>query len=148
MPSMGGFYFPGPPGRPSARLARRSEGSFSAQSHLPLEHSSPQVSLRGCQGFTCWLGSSPFLMKGHAGGVFVAYTAGRSEGPTVRPPRERPQTAVCQGTEALSYFMRKKTNKQIQRSKERGKKGNHGDHPKEPKTANTASRAVGRSALF
>lgn len=58
------------------------------------------------------------------------------------PSEEGPQTAVCQGTEALlSYFMRKKTNKQTKRSKERGKKGNHGDHPKEPKTANTASRA-------
>lgn len=86
MPSVRGFYFPGPPGRPSARLARRSEGSFSAQSHLPLEPSSPQVSLRGCQGFTCWLGSSSFPMKGHAGGVFVACAAGRGGGPTVRPP--------------------------------------------------------------
>lgn len=111
MPSMGGFYFPGPPGRPSARLARRSEGSFSAQSHLPLEPSSPQVSLRGCQGFTCWLGSSPFLMKGHAGGVFVAYTAGRGEGPTVRPPRGETSDS-CLPRHRGTFLFYEKENKQ------------------------------------
>lgn len=102
-------------------------GELSAQRHLPLELFSPppsQVSLRGCQGFTCWRRSSSFLMKGQAGGVFVARTAGRGRGPNGETPiEERSQTAVCQGTEAqLSYFMRKKTNKQTKRSKEKGRK--------------------------
>lgn len=75
-------------------------------------------------GFHMRLGSSSFLMKGQAGGVFVAGTAGRGGGPNGETPMEEgSQTAVCQGTETrLSYFMRKKTNKQTKRSKERGRK--------------------------
>lgn len=64
----------------------------------------------------------------------------------MRPPiEEGPRTAVCQGTEkCLSYFRRKKTNKQTKRSKETGKKGNHGACSKEPKTAISASWGVGK----
>lgn len=80
--------FRGPQGGPQPGWEGGLE-ELSARRHLPLELSSPtpsQVSLRGCQGFTCWLRSSSFLMKGQAGGVFVAGTAGRGGGPTVRPP--------------------------------------------------------------
>ena len=98
--------------------------------------------------------SAPSLrhgVKGKAGGAFVACLTGRgwwggSNGET--PVEEGPQTAVCQGTEeCLSYFMRKKTNKQTKRSKERGKKGNHGAFSKEPKTAISASRRVGKPSF-
>jgi hypothetical protein len=44
--------------------------------------------------------------------------------------------------------MRKKTNKQTKRSKEKGKKGNHGAFSKEPKTAISASQGLRSSALF
>lgn len=68
MPRVNGFPSPrGPHGRPSDRL----EESFFAQSDLPLEPVSLQVSLRGCQGFTCWQGAQllpqTWYMKGRPG---------------------------------------------------------------------------------
>lgn len=86
--------------------------------------------MRGCQGFTRWHGDrllpSDTDVKGEAGG--------RGRGSNGETPIE----------EGLSYFMRKKTNKQTKRSKEKGKKGNHGAFSKEPKTAISASRGVGK----
>lgn len=85
-------------------------------------------------------------MKGEAGGAFVACVTGRGRGSDGETQGEEgPQTAVCQGTEeCLSYFMRKKTNKQTKRSKAKGKKGNHGAFSKEPNTANSAGWRVGK----
>lgn len=85
-------------------------------------------------------------VKGEAGGAFVACVTGRGRGSDGETQGEEgPQTAVCQGTEeCLSYFMRKKTNKQTKRSKAKGKKGNHGAFSKEPNTANSAGWRVGK----
>lgn len=68
-------------------------------------------------------------MKGEAGG--------RGWGSNGETPTE----------EGLSYFMRKKTNKQTKRSKEKGNKGNHGAFSKEPKTAISASWGVGKCSF-
>lgn len=71
-----------------------------------------QVPLRGCQGFTCWLGSSSFLMRGQAGGVFVAYTAGRGGGPTVRLHRGRTSDSCLPRHRGTSFLFYEKENKQ------------------------------------